>query len=73
MRPMEETKRINALVEMEIRKAATYDYMLNNIQNNMFCKILEPLQIQTATSTDIHCGCLNRGEKPLYSYVIKKC
>ena len=53
MRPMKDTvtilhfdndpKRINVLEEMEIRKAATSDYMLNTMQNNPLYKILQPL------------------------------
>jgi hypothetical protein len=63
MKPMEETmtilhfendpKRINALEEMGIMKVTTSDHMLNIIQNiNLHYQMLQPLQDQTATSTD---------------------
>jgi hypothetical protein len=45
--------RINALEEIEIMKATTSVHMLNNMQNNNSSyKILQPLQDQTATSTE---------------------
>ena len=64
-RPMEETvtilnfendtKKINYLEEMEIMKATTSDHMLNIMQNNNpLYGILQPLQDQTATTTELY-------------------
>ena len=47
-----DSKRINALEEIEIMKATTSYHILNIMQNNRLYNIIQTTQDQTVTSTD---------------------
>ena len=69
-----DSKRINALEEMEIMKATTSNHMLNIIHNiNQLYQMLQSVRDQRTTGADDSWGCQADGESaPCVTYILTR-